>query len=829
MRRTGGSITATRALNLEAAVAAAFMLCSLMVVTVPNQVEAESAVLSQNILLDPVRPVIYWAGADGNDLRFINSSTGDIIDTTILGAGPSSICLSPDGTVLYVAIPSFNCILTVDTNSHSVTGNISLTFSPRSIKLDGGNFMYISGAGDDSANISSVNTGTWKVRNTVQPGIFATFIEVSPDGSTLLAFETGISPVKICRYGVNSGVFTPLDIDNQDLGSYLRNEVVDWARDKIYLACGYPYGIQVVSIATLDNLGTYPMDAYPSCVAMSNDGRYLYGIHDSIYGGSLWMFNATDGSIMGSISVGSSVNNLAISHDLRSAFIGPPMRRIALTPNIEPLYPASTEIYGYTPSYFSMRFGGGLSLFEAWNANATLDDNPLPLYFYEADGYWYYYRADFNQTLAEGVHFLNISLPWLGQKIWDNSTFTIDRSSPLALKPTLYPNAPLSDSIRRDIPLSISAWIVYPYSDWPAQGGWILLDNLNLSTTFNPQMLSATSDVPSLGWHNISACVYWDGGLGKSWTNWSFLVMQGPLMTPVFPAASQVLTEMPDHIEVALDPRDAEGNVSAPQFYLDGNPLQTVLTANGTMRAEITSTIKSGIHRVQATLNWVAGKASMTWEFELDMFVGPRGELLVRHEYKDEFSMLVPSGSSWVLEEDSEISGEIFPLVMYGPMIGNFNTNIIVQSGRDSAVEESEAYLEEQLDIALDELRESGLDVNLLWVPGLRQIDNHTAYVATIELVGYGVYQEFAIIASEEHEMVWVIILSISTTEFNAYSGMFYDMVDSFDIEMEPASGSSSLGQAAIGLGLAAVAGAAVGAVVWLTRKRRGPAGPRQP
>lgn len=814
---------------MEAIAATAFILCSLMVVSVPDHAAAETAVPGQDILLDPVKPVIYWAGADGNDLRFINSSTGEVIDSIVLGAGPSSMGLSSDGAVLYVAIPSFNCILTVDTGTRSVTGNISLSFSPWSMRLDGGNFMYISGAGDHSARIYSVDTRTWKVKNSVEPGLYNMYIEVSPDGSTLLAFETGFSPVKICKYGINSGSFTYLDIDNHDLGSYLRNEVVDWARGKIYQVSGSPYGIEIVSIATLDNLGFYPMDAYPSCVAMSNDGRFVYGIHDGIYDGSLWMYNATDGSFVGSMSVGSSISNLAIAHDLRSAFIGPPIRRVALTPSIEPLYPAPEEVYGYTPTYFKMRFGGGLGQLDGQNATATVDGAPLSLYPYDMDGYWMYFMSNFNETLADGVHSLNVSLPWLGQNVWDNSTFTIDRSSPQSLRPALNPNSPLDGSIQREIPLTISAWIVYTTSDWPAQGGWILMDDLNLSTVFNPQMLSAACDAPSLGWRNISACVYWDDGLGKAWANWSFLVMQGPLMTPIFPAVSEVLTEMPDHIEVALDLRDTGGNVSAPQLYLDSRPIQTVITPNGTMRGEISSTISGGTHIVQATLNWAAGKASISWEFELDMFVGPRGEVLVRYEYRDEFSLLVPSGPTWVVEKDSEISGDVFPLVMYGPVIGNFRTNIIVQSGKDRSVEESESYLQEQLDIALEELEESGFDATIVGAPELRYVDNHTAYLVTIELYGYSIYQRIAIIASEEHEMVWVIILSSNMIDFGPYSMMFDEMVDSFDINMEPATSWGLLREAAIGLGLAALVGAASGALVWLTRRRRGSVGPKPP
>jgi len=820
---------ASRGASLAVFFVSTLVLSSLSIFNVPGRVAAQSPSAGQDVLLDPTRPIIYWAGAAGNDLKFINSSTGEIIASVVVGDGPSSICLSSDGTTFYVAVPSSKCIVVVDASSHSITGNISLSFYPLSVRLDGKGFMYVSGASDNAGWIYSLDMHTRKVKNSVDAGMGANqAIEVSPDGSTLLALEMGFSPVKIYKYGISAGVFTYLDVDNHNLGSYLENEVVDWARDKIYLASGAPYGIEVVSISTLDNLGMYPMDAYPSCVAMSSDGRYIYGSHDNFYQSALWMFNATDGSLMGKMILGAEIGHLAIAHDLRSAYVGLPIERIPLIPVIEHLYPTPDSVLGYTPEYFVMRLAGGMPHHEGQNATAYVDAIPLSLYPFDILGNWTYYRANLSEVLPEGNHDFSVALPWTDQIVWGNATFIIDRDSPQALRPALYPETPHDGSIQLVEPLMISARIAYTSLDLVADGGWIVVDGENMTTAFAFEYLSTNYSLPpSLGWHNVSAYIYWDGGLGNAWANWSFLVMQGPLLTPIYPARDQVLTQIPDHIEVAIDYRDAAGNASAPQLYLDTRPIQTVITQNSTMSGVIGSTIKGGNHTVRATLDWAAGKAVLTWWFELDVFVGPTGEVLVRHQYKDEFSLLVPNGTRWSLEEDSELSGEVFPLVMYGPTYGNFRTNVIVSSGRDRSVEESEAYLEEQLNQAIDELEQSGMTVGIVVYPDVRTIDNHTAYVAVIELEGYGVYQGIAIIASEAHQSIWVIIFSVSEAYYSVYSDMFYRMVDSFSIEIDPASAWDDLGQAAVGIGIAALAGGLAGTVVWLFRKRRTPSAPK--
>ena len=117
----------------------------------------------------------------------------------------------------------------------------------------------------------------------------------------------------------------------------------------------------------------------------------------------------------------------------------------------------------------------------------------------------------------------------------------------------------------------------------------------------------------------------------------------------------------------------------------------------------------------------------------------------------------------------------------------------------------------------------------MLGAPELRTVDNHTAYISTIQLEGYSVYQEIAIIASEAHEMVWVIILSTNAYKFSEYNEMFNEMLNSFKIELRIGSIWSFLEQEAVGLGIASIAGGTAGIVVWVTRKSRRPIAPRQP
>jgi hypothetical protein len=283
---------------------------------------------------------------------------------------------------------------------------------------------------------------------------------------------------------------------------------------------------------------------------------------------------------------------------------------------------------------------------------------------------------------------------------------------------------------------------------------------------------------------------------------------------------------MPSYVEVAINLRDAE-NISAPQIYVDDVPMLTSFTDNGSMRASITWTLRSGNHTGKATLDWDAGKMTVSWSFRVDVFVGPGDETIVRHHYRNEFCLPVPEGANWTLQEDSDIGGEVFEIVISGPEYSGFTTNIIISSQSGSGVRETEEYLTNQFNDAIDELEASGISAIVVYSPELRTVDNHTALVALIQLEGYSVYQKIAIIASEEHETMWAIIFSINMVFYSQYNAMFELMIDGFQIEMKVPSPTETAVQAIIGIGIAAIAGGAAGALVWFARRKRMPQAPK--
>src|SRR5436309_3712075 len=101
---------------------------------------------THEIIPDPRRPLIYQVGV-GDNLLFLNASTGAYIDLLPVGPSLTSIDLSADGNFLYVAVSGANATVVVDIDARSVVRTINLGFSPLSVRHGRPDRLYVSGTG----------------------------------------------------------------------------------------------------------------------------------------------------------------------------------------------------------------------------------------------------------------------------------------------------------------------------------------------------------------------------------------------------------------------------------------------------------------------------------------------------------------------------------------------------------------------------------------------------------------------------------------------------------------------------------------------------------
>jgi len=244
----------------------------------------------QEILADPVRPIIYWAHPVGNTLSFLDAFTGTEISRLTVGQGPMSVSLSSDGSRLYVAVSGENQTTVVDPASRTVVRTIPLAFSPLSVVTGQPGRLYVSGAQDDIVSIVNETTGSVISQATLFG--YPALLEVNPNKTLLLAV-TQSDPVRLVTYDVSGNRLVLLVADSGYTTYNFFQMAVDWETGLVYLVAGAYYQIDIVSLATLTRIGWLPMWAYPQGVGLMPDRDLVIGINLDYDSGDLWVFNTT--------------------------------------------------------------------------------------------------------------------------------------------------------------------------------------------------------------------------------------------------------------------------------------------------------------------------------------------------------------------------------------------------------------------------------------------------------------------------------------------------------------------------------------------------------
>src|SRR5947209_16217038 len=321
----------------------------------------------QEILADPVRPMIYWAHPDGSTLSFLDAFTGNELSSVVVGLGPMSVDLSSDGTRLYVAVSGENQTTVVDVVQRTVLRAIPLGFSPLSVRSGRPDRLFVSGAQDSVIRIINETTG-----NVVdQVNVFRALLEVSPDKTVLLAHSLSSSAVTLDTFDVSADRLVFRASNGSDVGENPFQTAVDWDAGLAYLVSGTPYGIVVLAVSNLTQVGWLPMGAYPQGVALMRNRHVVIGIHRNFYDAALWVFNTTTGAQRTTVPIpvdpGSgyvSEQSLLVASEVAGTVLlwtEGDFRLLTTDPSISPSSPAAdSDIAGLPGFYVSARVWRGL-------------------------------------------------------------------------------------------------------------------------------------------------------------------------------------------------------------------------------------------------------------------------------------------------------------------------------------------------------------------------------------------------------------------------------------------------------------------------------------
>jgi gliding motility-associated-like protein len=162
------------------------------------------------ICTSPDGSLVYVANSGANTLSVISTVTNMVVKTITVGTAPWDVVTSPDGTQVYATCGN-GTIAVVNTATNTVSGNIPLHAGsiPHSICVSAdGSKLYV--ANSNSQSVSVVNLATNTVVSDISVGSVPYGMCVSPDGSKLYVANNASNNISIVNLADNSVTTIPI-------------------------------------------------------------------------------------------------------------------------------------------------------------------------------------------------------------------------------------------------------------------------------------------------------------------------------------------------------------------------------------------------------------------------------------------------------------------------------------------------------------------------------------------------------------------------------------------------------------------------------------------
>ena len=274
-----------------------------------------------NMLVDDSNSLLYVADVSNGSVDVVDLYHAELLRNISVGTDPYGLAESKDHTQLYVGVRGTNQICVIDTASLSVSKTISLNETPWSLASGTSGWLYVTSTG--------TSDNPWQypmvvdVNNGVQAGLITgagvmykcTDIVSSGDGTMLYMGWTGVSPTSIYKFVANGVNVTYLTNNYYDIGSNLEDMALTQNGSLLYLACGAPYYIPVISTSdwTLKaqlSTGPYP---YSVCVAEEVGLAFAaYGYNNIM---DVKVFDTATYAYVSTFSFGPPMNQIRASAD----------------------------------------------------------------------------------------------------------------------------------------------------------------------------------------------------------------------------------------------------------------------------------------------------------------------------------------------------------------------------------------------------------------------------------------------------------------------------------------------------------------------------------
>jgi YVTN family beta-propeller protein len=269
-----------------------------------------------DVVVDADASHVFVTGGSGSSSIVVLDFSGAVVSTITSQPGAAGMALDPSTGMLYVALSDSNAISVIDTTTLAETDRLSIAplSGPRQVALAGGRlwFSHDCGGGGSSyfASIALDGSDPQEYSGNGHPFVCPLLATSPADPNLLIASDIGSSPPTVRVYDASTNAPT-FDVMGGTGGSDdFEDLAVTPDGSQLLGAAGYPYSLQAFDLSTLSAAGTYPTGAYPTSVAVTNDGAFVAGGIESASQNEILVFPFGDSTPVRGYDFGASGTDL---------------------------------------------------------------------------------------------------------------------------------------------------------------------------------------------------------------------------------------------------------------------------------------------------------------------------------------------------------------------------------------------------------------------------------------------------------------------------------------------------------------------------------------
>jgi gliding motility-associated-like protein len=203
--------------------------------------------------------LMYVANYNSKTVTVINTATNSVVTTIPVNDTPTDLCISPDGTRVYV-IDGFNNIDVIDAITNKVINNFSTAgiFNGISVSPDG-SLVYFTDSGYDYIGV--IKTSTLTFANTISFSVQPYDVTVSPGGNTAYTSMFKEGTVDLINLANNS-IVSKISVGTQPQSLFL-----NYDNSFVYVANVGSNSVSVINTSTNKVIANIPVGKTPNSVA----------------------------------------------------------------------------------------------------------------------------------------------------------------------------------------------------------------------------------------------------------------------------------------------------------------------------------------------------------------------------------------------------------------------------------------------------------------------------------------------------------------------------------------------------------------------------------